>query len=311
MKDLIIIGAGPAGMTAAVYTGRKGIQTMVISKDIGGQVNWTTNVENYMGFQEISGSELVSRFEEQMKDNHMQLQDETVEEIKKGDSYFEIITKEKKYFSRAVVLASGKRPKMLNVPGEIEFRGKGVSYCSTCDAPFYKNLPVAVVGGGNSAVQAVLDLSKVAKEIHLLLWESLSADQILQKRIEKLPNLKIYQDVRVKEIKGDKLVKAVVVENIRENRLFDLNVDGIFVEIGLEPNNECVQNLVTLNTIGEVIVDCHAQTNIDGLLAAGDVTNVPEKQIIVAAGEGAKAALSAVEYLIFGHRLKGHNIKSW
>lgn len=301
--DLIIIGAGPAGMTAAVYAGRKGTHTLVLSMNIGGQVNWTTNVENYMGFKEISGLELMERFEEQMKGPYVQYHEEKVTKVEKNEDFFTVTTERNIYQGKTVILATGKRPRMLNVLGEKELRGKGVSYCSTCDAPLFAKLPVAVVGGGNSAYQAVIDLAEVAQEIHLLLMEEPKADQVLQDRISQIPIVKWHENVVVKEIKGDKAVQKVIVEKITTREQYTLGVEGIFIEIGLEPNIEPFMHLVTKNYIHEVMVDCRCQTNIDGLLAAGDVTNVQEKQIIVAAGEGAKAALSAVDYLIYQKRL--------
>ena len=303
--ELIIVGAGPAGMTAGVYAGRKGINTLVISKDIGGQANWTTNIENYMGFRDISGNELMKRFAEQMKGTHLKYEENTVARVQSEDGYFVISTGTNEFRARSVIIATGKRPKMLNVPGEKEFRGKGVSYCSTCDAPFFKNLTVAVVGGGNSAMHAVLDLAETAREINLLMMEPPIADKVLWEKVQKFSHLKIHHNVKVKEIRGDRLVKEVVVQNLTNGREYSLSVEGVFIEIGLDPNSEIVGGLAEMNDLKEILVDCRCQTSVKGLMAAGDVTNVPEKQIIVAAGEGAKAALSAAEYLVAYRRLPG------
>ncbi|MGE5558012.1 MAG: NAD(P)/FAD-dependent oxidoreductase [Bacillota bacterium] len=303
-RDLIITGAGPAGMTAAVFAGRKGIDTLLLSINIGGQVNWAAAVENYMGFKEINGMDLMSRFKEQMKGPHVRFQEDKVVVIQKTESFFQVETERSVYRSRSVLLATGKRPRLLHVPGEQEFRGRGVSYCSTCDAPLFRNLSVAVAGGGNSAMQAVLDLTAAgAKEIHLLLLEPPNADSILLERIQQIPRVVWHDQVRILEIQGDKMVKKVILHDTVSHMETSLDIEGVFIEIGLAPNSEPVKNLTKLNGRREVEVDCRCQTDVEGLMAAGDVTNVQEKQIVVASGEGAKAALSAANYLIYGRRL--------
>lgn len=297
--DLAIIGAGPSGMTAGVFAARKGLKTVIISKDIGGQVNWTTDIENYMGFQEIDGQALVNRFEEQVKDLHLEEKLTSVESVGKDGELFTIKTANKEeILARAVIVSSGKKPRTLNIPGEVEFRNKGVSYCATCDGPLFRDLDVAVVGGGNSAAKSALDLSQYAKFVHLISISELTADAILIDRLKQLPNLKIYTGDTMVEIQGSQSVERIIVEATATKDRFTLPVQGVFIEIGLETNVSFIDPAVQRNEANEIKVDCLCRTNIPGLYAAGDVTSVPEKQIIVAAGEGAKAALKAWDYLI-------------
>ncbi|MGE5582161.1 MAG: NAD(P)/FAD-dependent oxidoreductase [Bacillota bacterium] len=297
--DLIIVGAGPSGMTAGVFAARKGLKTLIISKDIGGQVNWTTDIENYMGFQEIDGQALMARFEEQVKELQLEEKLTEVTSLNKEGDFFKIkTTNQEEFTAKAVIISSGKKPKTLNVPGETEFRNKGVSYCSTCDGPLFRNLPVAVAGGGNSAVKSVLDLANYASEIHLITMGGLTADLLLAKRLDGLTKLRKYLQHTIVEIKGAKSVEKILVEEVKTKQRFELPVQGVFIEIGLDPNNDFLGDLVRKNEAKEISIDCFCRTNVPGLYAAGDVTSVPEKQIIVAAGEGAKAALKAWEYLI-------------
>jgi NADH-dependent peroxiredoxin subunit F len=297
--DLIIIGAGPSGMTAGVFAARKGLNTLIISEDLGGQVNWTTDIENYMGYQEIDGQALMEKFETQVKELHLEEQLTTVNSIRKEGELFKVATKQQEYTAKAVIVSSGKKPRTLNVPGEVQFRNKGVSYCATCDGPLFRNIPVAVVGGGNSAVKSALDLANYASEIHLITNKGLTADQILIERLNKLEErLKKYFSHNVIEIKGNKSVEKVILEDAKTKQQFEVGVQGIFVEIGLDPNQDFLGEMVEKNEAGEIKVDCLCRTNVPGLYAAGDVTSVPEKQIIIAAGEGAKAALKVWEYLL-------------
>lgn len=297
--DLIIVGAGPAGMTAGVFAARKGLKTLIITKDVGGQVNWTTDIENYMGFQEIDGQALMEKFENQVKDLHLEEKLTEIKSLKREADLFKVQTSNnEEYTAKAVIIASGKKPRTLNIPGETEFRNKGVSYCSTCDGPLFRNLPVAVVGGGNSAVQSVLDLTNYATEIHLISLTPLTADPVLVERLRSIDKVKQHIECTVVEIKGGKSVEKILVEPTKTKERFEIPVRGVFVEIGLDPNAGFIDESVIRNDANEVIVDCFCRTNVPGLYAAGDVTSVPEKQIIVAAGEGAKAALKAWEYLI-------------
>lgn len=299
MYDVIVIGGGPAGMTAGVFASRKGLKTAIISKEFGGQVNWTTDIENYMGFTEIDGQALMDRFEAQVKEHRLEEIATDARMLRKEEDIFRVFTVDQgDYTARAVIVATGKRPKTLNVPGEAEFRNKGVSYCSTCDGPLFRDVPVAVVGGGNSALKAVFDLNNYASEIHLISLTDLTADAVLIERLKSVPKLNQYLGHQVVEIKGTKLVERVVVENQETKERFEIPVQGVFIEIGLDPNTEFVEGLVERTPNGEIQIDCECKTNVPGLFAAGDATTVPEKQIIIAAGEGAKAAIKAWEYLL-------------
>lgn len=298
--DLVIIGAGPAGMTAGVFAIRKGLKTVIVSEDIGGQVNWTNDIENYMGFGEIDGQSLVRKFEEQVKEHRVMVKLTAVRSLKKeGELFFIRTESEETITGKTAIICSGKRPKTLNVPGEEEFRNKGVSYCSTCDGPLFRGVPVAVVGGGNSAVKSALDLAHYASEIHLFsLLSNLTADAILVERLQREGKIKTYLGHTVVEIKGGQAVEKVTVERVDIKERFEVPVQGVFVEIGLIPNTDFVDDTVERNELQEIMVDCLCRTNIPGLFAAGDVSSVPEKQIIIAAGEGAKAAIQAWEYLL-------------
>jgi len=300
--DLGIIGGGPAGMTAAVYAARKKLKTLLISKDLGGQVLWTAEVENYMGYQYIEGKALMSKFKEQVR--HFPIDQEIGEEVRRleqNGGIFSIFTRAgKKFRAKTVIIASGKRSRPLNVPGEKKLIGRGISYCSICDAPFFENKEVAVIGGGNSAFETVLDLVKIASKIYLIdIASSWKADPILLEQIEKeKKKVTFFPAHRVAEIKGKDKVEGITIESLDEKDTKRLSVQGVFIEIGLVPNSELAKPLVKLNQIGEIVVDCSNRTNIPGLFAAGDVSSVPEKQIIIAAGEGAKATLTAHQYLM-------------
>lgn len=298
MYDSIIIGAGPAGLTAAIYLARKKVKTLVISKDLGGQTLETATIENYLGFQVIAGHELVKKFEEHLKlFEDLEIKEgEEASEIKKIPRGFEIKTSKGKYQSRAIILATGKLPRRLNVPGEREFQGRGLTYCATCDAPLFFNKKVAVIGGGNSGLEAVLQLDKIAKKIYLIeIKEKLLADEVLQEQARKSKKVEILLKTKIKEISGDQFVKKIKVET--NGKEYALEIEGVFVEIGLYPASTLVKDLVKLNSWKEVIIDKENMTSESGIFAAGDVTDVPDKQIIIAAGEGSKAALSCYKYL--------------
>jgi len=301
MYDLAIIGGGPAALSGAVYAGRKRLNTVLITKEIGGQLLLTSEIENYLGFESITGAELADKFARQMAQYDIdEIIGEKVVELIKEDGLFKIRTEgDRTIKTRAVVLASGKRSRTLNVSGERELAGRGVAYCATCDAPLFAGRKVAVIGGGNSAFEAVIDLLPIATEIFLIdIAPHWLADPILIKRMEGSPKVKSFQQHRVVEILGERRVSEIVIEPIEDGEIKELEVQGVFVEIGLVPNSEFVEGLVKMNRYREIVVDCHARTNVPGLFAAGDVTDVPEKQVIISAGEGAKAALSAYRYLI-------------
>ena len=299
MYELMIIGAGPAGMTAAVYAARKKLNTLLLSKDLGGQPNWTVGIENYMGYQFIEGPELMQKFEEQVK--QFPIEEKTGDgavSISRADGGFEVrMEKGETYQGKAAIIATGKRPRPLNVPGEERLKGRGVTYCAICDGPLFEGMKVAVIGGGNSALEAADDMTKIAEHVYLISLTPLTGDQILIDKVKGATNITIFIEHETLEITGDNFVSGIRIRDLKGGEERSLEVGGIFIEIGLSPNSELAKGLVNLNRLGEIEVNCACETGIPGLYAAGDVTNAPEKQIVVAAGEGAKAALQAHRYL--------------
>lgn len=299
MYDLIIIGGGPAGLTSAVYAARKKMDTLLLTKEFGGQLMWTKEIENYMGYQFISGPELMSKFEDQVRRFAVETKYQEVTGLAvHHDGSFIVTTEEGEYQSKTVILASGKRSRRLGVPGELEFAGLGVSYCATCDGPLFTNKIVAVVGGGNSAVQAAIELSNVSPKVYLVTRGEYVADPILIEKMKAAENIIEMPGYISEGIYGKDFVETLRIRDIDSGESQELEVKGVFVEVGLEPNSEFLADLVDLNEQKELIIDCRAKTNIPGLFAAGDVTNGPDKQIVIAAGDGAKAALMAYDYLL-------------
>jgi len=293
--ELIIIGAGPAGITAAIYAARRKIDFIVLAKNIGGQVTYSSEIENYTGFQYITGEELTEKFQEHLERFRFELEMEEAQRVEKEDNIFKVKTDVATYMSKTVIVATGRRPRELGVPGEGEFKNRGVTYCATCDAPFFEDRDVAVVGGGNSGLDAVVQLTKIASSIHLIeVTQQLMADEVYIEKAKASNKVHIWTNTKVMEIVGNRTVTGLKVQRNGKETL--IPVQGVFVEIGSVPNSDIV-NFVEKNRWGEIIVNCKCETNILGLLAAGDVTDVPEKQIVVAAGEGCKAALSAFRHL--------------
>lgn len=301
MYELIIIGAGPAGMTAAVYAARKRLKTLLISDNLGGQPLTTAGVENYMGYQFIEGSELMQKFEEQVRQFPLDVEikiGHRVESLSRIDSGFEVRTdRGGTYQAKATIVATGKRPRQLNVSGEKELLGRGATYCAICDGPLFAGEKVAVIGGGNSALEAADDMIKIAEQVYLVSLTPLTGDQILIDKVTGASNLTIFLEHEVLEIEGESRVEGIKIRGLKSKQEIELDIGGVFIEIGLSPNSEAMKGITTLNRLGEVEVNCANETDVPGLFAAGDVTNVPEKQIVVAAGEGAKAALQAHRYL--------------
>jgi len=294
--DLIIIGAGPAGITAAIYAARKKINTLIVTKDIGGQAAWSGDIENYTGYQFISGPELVGKFQEHISKYGVELKENIeAEELKRINNLVWVKTKKGEYGAETAIIASGKKSKELGVPGEKEFKNKGVTYCATCDGPLFAEKEVAVIGGGNSALDAALQLARIAKHAYIInIASDFSADAVMREKIKNYKNITIMNNSRVIAILGDKMVNSIKISSAGTEKL--ISVRGVFVEIGLTPNSEFAKG-VEKNRLNEIKINSYNQTNIPGVFAAGDVTDVPEKQIIIAAGEGAKAALSASGFL--------------
>ena len=297
--DVIIIGGGPAGMAAAIYTTRKKLKTLVVTVDVGGQALLTNHMENYPGYTELSGPRLMQIFEEQAKNFGAEFIFGKAAMIgKSGDEFDVFLSNNEKYSTKTVIVASGKVPKQLNVAGEEKFIGRGVSTCSTCDAPLFKNKTVAVIGGGNSALDAALLLAKIAKKVYLMhRREQFRGDEVLVDKVKKTKNIEVVLNSVAKEVRGEKFVKSLVIENVKNKESRELNIDGIFVEIGYEVKTDFVREFAKLNESGEIIVNESCETSYPGIFAAGDITNVPYKQTVIAAGQGAIAGLSAYAYL--------------
>ena len=295
--DLVIIGAGPAGITAAIYASRKRLETLVISKDIGGQAALSGDVENYTGYQFISGPELALKFEEHLKKFDITLKEgEAVLELSKAGNLVRVQTDKGVYEAKSAIVASGKRSRELGCPGEKEFKNKGLTYCATCDGPLFGGKDVAVIGGGNSALDAVIQLIKIANKIYLVnIADELTGDPVMREIVKASSKVTILNNTRVSAVLGVKMVDSIRVNRADKEEL--LAVKGVFVEIGLIPNSEFVKD-IKKNKLGEIKVNSYNETNVPGIFAAGDVTDVPEKQIVIAAGEGSKAALGVFRYLM-------------
>ncbi|MFA5967421.1 MAG: FAD-dependent oxidoreductase [Patescibacteria group bacterium] len=297
--DVIIIGTGPAGLTGALYTCRRSLKTLVIGQTMGGQAILPACVENYPGFGKTDGLTLVKEWQTQTLSAGAEIKTGLVTEIKKDDDSFEVELEDgTEYKAKAVILAMGRTPRKLNVPGETEFTGKGVAYCATCDAPLFAGRDVAVVGGGNAAVDAAILLSGVAKKVYLIHRnDQFKAEAALLHKLATLTNIEKILHTEVEEIKGSSFVEQVKINQISDGTERIIDVQGVFIEIGGDANTGFVKGLVKLNDKQEIIIDEHNQTSVEGIFAAGDATTVPFKQMIVAAGEGAKAALSAYNYI--------------
>lgn len=315
MQDLIIVGGGPAGITAGIYAARKKLKTLLITKDFSGQIAKTGDVENWPGVEKATGIEIMQKFEAHLKkfarpsassladevgrDIEIMAPEEVVVVLKNGDN-FSIKTKAGKEFqTRAVLVASGRNPRPLRVKGEQELIGRGVSYCSICDAPFFKNKEVAVVGGGNAAFETVFDLFPYATKIYVLeLGTKVVADEINQERAKKSGKVEIILGAKIEEIKGRDGVEGIVYKNLETGETKEIPVGGVFIEIGSLPANEFLKDIVEFNEKGEIKIDAvTCATSAAGIFAAGDATDVKYKQLVIAAGEGAKAGLSAYDYL--------------
>ncbi|MBI4974362.1 MAG: FAD-dependent oxidoreductase [Candidatus Omnitrophica bacterium] len=295
MYDLIIVGAGPAGITASVYAARKRLNFMVITKDIGGQTAWSGDIENYTGYQFITGPDLTAKFEEHMRRYNVDLREEEVVSIEKRGKHVWVKTLKQEYEGKTAIIASGKKSRELNVPGEAEFKNRGLTYCATCDAPLFAGKPVAVIGGGNSGLDAALQLNKIAKYVHLInISPDLTGDPIMQEKVSASPIISVLNNTKTLAVLGDKFVTGLKIFKDGKEEL--LPVEGVFVEIGLIPNSGVAKD-VEKNEWGEIKVNSYNETNVPGIFAAGDVTDVPEKQIVIAAGEGSKASLSVFKYL--------------
>ncbi len=301
--DVVIVGAGPAGMSAAIYATRKNLSTLIIASDICGQLGTTYEVSNYPGLQMITGPDLVQQFEEHMdKYGIDKLVGEKVTGLRFEDHCKILDTASKRQIcGRSVIIATGAFKRKLNIPGEKELSGKGVVYCSTCDGPLFKGMDIAIIGGGNSGLEAAIEMNWVARNVFLISRTEWNGDPILQDKVRSakgVESLTIYDPVK---IHGSQQVEGLEVKDLQTSQVRMLNVQGVFIEIGLYSNTDFVLDLLDTNGRGEIKVGRHGQTGISGVFAAGDVTNIHDKQIVIAAGAGANAALGAFEYLVTQH----------
>jgi len=300
MYDLIVIGGGPAGTTAAIYGKIQKLKTLLITKDFQGQIGKKPiPIQNWPGLNEISGPDLMSNFKNHLKNLDIKTKESTIKEINKKDNIFKVKTKKEEYESKTVVIASGSDPRPLEVPGEKEYIGKGVSYCAICDGSVYQDENVAVVGGGDAGLETALYLKDIANKIYILeFMNELKAKDSLKETIKNLDNTEVLTGVKLKEIKGDKFVSSIIYQERKGKAEKELEVEGVFVQIGYQPATAFVNKLVEFNKKDEIKVDpWTGATKTKGLYAAGDVTNVKYNQLIIAAGMGATAALSVFHYL--------------
>jgi NADH-dependent peroxiredoxin subunit F len=298
--DVLVVGGGPAGASAAVYAARKGIRTAIVAERFGGQVMDTMGIENLIGTKYTEGPKLVAQLEEHVKEYPVDIHNlQRAKSIKK-DKMIEVeLESGATLKSKTVIIATGARWRNLGVPGEAEFKNRGVAYCPHCDGPLFKGKHVAVIGGGNSGVEAAIDLAGIVK--HVTVFEfmpTLKADQVLQDRLNSLPNVTVMKNVQVKEITGDERVNGITYVERDTGTEQHLALDGVFVQIGLVPNTDWIGDNLERTRFGEIVVDGHGSTDMPGVFAAGDCTNVPYKQIIISMGSGANAALGAFDYLI-------------
>jgi alkyl hydroperoxide reductase subunit F len=301
LYDFLIIGGGPAGLNAALYAKRKGLEVAVLTRQIGGQVMNTSSVDNYLGTKFATGEELVNDFKGHVGELEVPIAEYVdVETIIPGNEqdYHQVrLTDGRVFKSRTLLLATGTNHRKLGVEGEDRLAGRGVAYCAICDAPLYKNKNVIIAGGGNAAVEAALDLAKVANHVTLVHRSQFRADKILVDELYKQDKIDIHLQTQILSIEGDDFLTHIRALDKEANAELDIHADGIFIEIGNVPNSQLFTDIVELNESGEIIVDGRSATNIPGIFAAGDVTTVAYKQIIIATSDGAKAALSANDYI--------------
>lgn len=298
--DVLIIGGGPAGASAAIYAARKGVRTGIVTDRFGGQVRETLGIENFISIKHIEGPKLVASMEEHVKDYDIEiLYPQRAKRIEKKKLIEIEIENGAVIKSKTVILSTGARWRNVGVPGEDEFKNKGVAYCPHCDGPLFKGKSVAVIGGGNSGIEAAIDLAGIVKHVTVLeFMPELKADSVLQNRLYRLPNITVLKNVQTKEIKGVDKVNGITYIERDTGIEKQIDLDGVFVQIGLVPNTEWLKDAVELNRFGEIIVDNRNETSISGVFAAGDCTISPYKQIIISMGSGANAALGAFDYLI-------------
>lgn len=298
MYDVLLIGGGPAGLSAAIYLARQKLNVAMFTGELGGQVAWSADIENYLGLHQLTGVQLVQRFQKHLNDYRKILdikENEKVQRVERVNGGFRAVTGKGIHEGRAVLIATGSEHRILSVPGEKEFLNKGVTYCATCDAPLFKDKIVYIIGGGNSAMDAALFVEKYAKEVRLLtINPELKGDVLMKKSILSNPRISVIPNAKTLRFEGKGRLERIVFQTPEGER--SVQADGAFIEIGLAPNSDLI-DFVEKNRWHEIVVDKRNATNVEGVFAAGDVTDVTEKQIAVSVGEGSKAALSVIKYL--------------
>ncbi|AID00298.1 alkyl hydroperoxide reductase subunit F [Bacillus subtilis] len=298
--DVLVVGGGPAGASAAIYTARKGIRTGVVAERFGGQVLDTMSIENFISVKATEGPKLAASLEEHVKEYDIDVMNlQRAKRLEKKDLFELELENGAVLKSKTVILSTGARWRNVNVPGEQEFKNKGVAYCPHCDGPLFEGKDVAVIGGGNSGIEAAIDLAGIVNHVTVLEFApELKADEVLQKRLYSLPNVTVVKNAQTKEITGDQSVNGITYVDRETGEEKHVELQGVFVQIGLVPNTEWLEGTVERNRIGEIIVDKHGATSVPGLFAAGDCTDSAYNQIIISMGSGATAALGAFDYLI-------------
>ncbi len=299
LYDCLIVGAGPAGLTAALYTNRAGLSTIVLEKFfVGGQVSNTYEVDNYPGYSQISGPELMQKIEEHSKNHGTNIVFDEVTDISKEGNIFKIKCKKNEYTSKTVIVTTGAKPRLLEVKGESEFKGRGVSYCATCDGAFYKAKDVAVLGSGNTAVEDAIFLARLCRKVYLISRSGrLKAEQRILDRLPDFSNIEVIYNHTCKEITGSNFVEKIIMSNISDNSIREFEVSGVFVAIGITPNSNILADKLSTTNHGYITTNEKMQTEIPGLFAAGDARDTPLRQIITAASDGAIAAYHASLYI--------------
>ena len=299
MFDVIIIGAGPTGLTAAIYASRRMMKALVISKNIGGQVLWSSEIKNYPGIEFVRGPELILKMKQQAKDLGVEVLAGEVEKVsKQTDGSFLVKTGKAEYQTKTVIIAIGLEPKQLRLDQEKKFTGRGISYCANCDGPLFKGKTVAVLGGGNAALDAAEVMSKIAAKVYLIYHKSkFKGFEKIVEEMKNKENVELSLNSKIVKISGQQKLEKITVQNLISQSEKELTVDGLFIEIGHKPKTEALAELVERDSLGQIVVDLNCRTSQPGVFAAGDVTQTEYKQIVIGCGQGAVAALSAYKYL--------------
>jgi len=306
LQDVTVIGAGPAGVSAAIYAARKGLQVTIIADRLGGQVKDTLGIENLISIPKTTGPELAAALQNHLNEYEVtQKEHFRVEKVESGDIKTVHLSSGEQIQTKTLIVATGAKWRELGIPGEKENIGNGVAYCPHCDGPFFKGKDIAVVGGGNSGIEAALDLAGIVKSVTVFeFMPELKADKVLVQQAEARQNINIIKNAATKQIIANNgKVTAIEYQDRTTDKILSKNLEGIFVQIGLIPNSDFIKNVVDVSQFGEIIIDERGQTSEAGIFASGDVTTVPYKQIVVAMGEGAKASLAAFDYLLMNSNI--------